>query len=97
MQPKNNSGYVPYGKQQISNRDIAAVVRVLKSAFITQGPKIAEFEDVLCEYTGAKYAVAVSSGTAALHIACLAAGLKEQDEFITSTNTFVASANCGGY
>jgi UDP-4-amino-4,6-dideoxy-N-acetyl-beta-L-altrosamine transaminase len=86
--------YIPYGQQSIDKDDIAAVAEVLRSDFITQGPKIREFEDALCKYTGAKYAVAVSSGTAALHIACLAAGIKERDEVITSPITFVASANC---
>lgn len=89
-----NKKNIPYGRQSISNHDIAAVTDVLRSDFITQGPKIKEFEDALCRYTGAKYAVAVSSGTAALHIACLAAGIKKEDEVITSPITFVASANC---
>lgn len=89
--------YISYGHQSINKDDISAVVRVLKSSFLTQGPKIKEFEDALCKYAKAKYAVVVSSGTAALHIACLAVGLKEGDEFITSPNTFVASANCGVY
>lgn len=86
--------YIPYGRQTTDKEDIKAVVGVLKSDWITQGPKIKEFEDALCKYTGAKYAVAVSSGTAALHIACLAAGIKPGDEVITSPITFVASANC---
>ncbi len=89
--------FISYGRQSIDDSDIDAVIRVLKSSNLTQGSKIEEFETALCEYTGAKYAVAVSSGTAALHIACLAAGLKEGNEFITSPNTFVASANCGVY
>lgn len=97
MRPKNNEKCLDYAKHQLSSRDMAAVIKVLKSDFITQGPKVAEFEVELCRYTSAKYAVAVSSGTAALHIACLAVGLNAQDEFITSTNTFVASANCGVY
>ncbi|MDI6758097.1 MAG: UDP-4-amino-4,6-dideoxy-N-acetyl-beta-L-altrosamine transaminase [Candidatus Omnitrophota bacterium] len=86
-----------YGRQSIDEADIDAVDKVLKSSNLTQGRKIEEFEKALCGYTGAKYAVAVSSGTAALHIACLSAGLKKGDEFITSPNTFVASANCGVY
>ena len=85
---------IPYGHQYIDKDDINAVVKVLKSDWITQGPRIKEFEDALCKYTGAKYAVAVSSGTAALHIACLAAGIKKNNEVITSPITFVASANC---
>jgi UDP-4-amino-4,6-dideoxy-N-acetyl-beta-L-altrosamine transaminase len=70
------------------------VINVLKSDWITQGPKIKEFEDILCSYTGAKYAVAVSNGTAALHLAALASGINGGDEVITSPITFVASANC---
>jgi len=89
--------FISYGRQSIDDSDIDSVIEVLKSSHLTQGEKIEEFEKALCEYTGAKYAVAVSSGTAALHIACLSAGLKEGDEFITSPNTFVASANCGVY
>ncbi len=88
---------IGYGRQNIDSYDIEAVVEVLKSSNLTQGKKIEEFEKALCKYTGAKYAVAVSSGTAALHIACLAAGLNDKDEFITSPNTFVASVNCGVY
>jgi len=88
---------ISYGRQSIDDSDIESVVEVLKSSNLTQGRKVGEFEKALCAHTGAKYAVAVSSGTAALHIACLAAGLKEGDEFITSPNTFVASANCGVY
>lgn len=86
--------YIPYGRQVIDGKDIKEVVKTLKSERITQGPKIKEFEDALCKYTGAKYAVAVSSGTAALHIAALAANIKPGDEVITSPITFVASANC---
>ena len=85
---------IPYGRHYIDDEDIAEVIKVLKSDFITQGPKIKEFEDALCKYTGAKYAVAVSSGTAALHLACLASGIGRGDEVITSPITFVASANC---
>ena len=85
---------IPYGRQWITKEDISAVVKVLKSDWITQGPKIAEFERTVAKYCGARYAVAVSSGTAALHVACLAAGIKQGDEVITSPVTFVASANC---
>ena len=85
---------IPYGHQWIDEVDIKEVVKVLRSDWITQGPKIQEFEDALGKYTGTKYAVVVSSGTAALHIACLTAGIKESDEVITSPLTFVASANC---
>lgn len=83
-----------FGRQSISSSDIREVVKTLRSDWLTQGPKVVEFEDVLCEYTGAKYAVAVSSGTAALHISALALGLKPDDEVITSPITFLASANC---
>ncbi len=92
-----SSEIIGYSRQCIDDSDIDSVTEVLKLSHLTQGGKVGEFEKALCEYTGAKYAVAVSSGTAALHIACLAAGLKEKDEFITSPNTFVASANCGVY
>jgi len=85
---------IPYGHQWVDNYDIKELVAVLQSGWITQGPKVKEFEDAFCKYTGAKYAVVVSSGTAALHIACLAAGIKAGDEVITSPITFVASANC---
>jgi UDP-4-amino-4,6-dideoxy-N-acetyl-beta-L-altrosamine transaminase len=84
----------PYGKQSISLKDIFEVVKVLKSSWLTQGPKIKEFEDNLCKYTGAKYAVAVANGTAALHLAMLALDVSKGDEVITSPNTFLASANC---
>lgn len=85
---------IPYGKQDISDEDIAAVVNVLRSDFITQGPQVPAFEDALKDYVGAKYAVAVNSATSALHIACLALGVGAGDEVWTSPNSFVASANC---
>lgn len=85
---------IPYGRQCIEEDDIQAVVDVLRSDYLTTGPKIAEFEKMVASYVGAKYAVAVSNGTAALHIACLAAGITEGDEVITSPITFAASANC---
>jgi len=85
---------IPYSRQNIDSQDIREVIKVLKSDLITQGPKIKEFEDALCAYTGARYCVCVSSGTAALHIAALAAGVKPGDEAITSPITFAASANC---
>ncbi len=84
---------IPYGRHFIDKNDIKEVVKALKSAFISQGPKISEFEERLAKYCGAKYAVAVSSGTAALHIACLAAGMGKGDEAITTPITFVATAN----
>lgn len=86
-----------YGHQYIDDKDIEAVVGVLKSDYLTCGPKITELEQRLCEITGAKYAVAVSNGTAALHIACQAAGIAEGDEVITTPITFAASANCALY
>ncbi|OYD97825.1 UDP-4-amino-4,6-dideoxy-N-acetyl-beta-L-altrosamine transaminase [Nostoc sp. 'Peltigera membranacea cyanobiont' 210A] len=91
------SDYIPYGRQDISQQDIDAVIEVLRSDWITQGPAIERFEQAVANYCGAKYAVAVSSATAALHIACLAAGLGQGDILWTSPNTFVASANCGLY
>lgn len=86
-----------YGHQFIDEDDIQAVVDVLKSDYLTCGPKIGELEEKLCEVTGAKYAVVCSNGTAALHIACLAAGIKPGDEVITTPITFAASANCALY
>lgn len=88
---------LPYGRQEITEADIQAVVDVMRGSHLTQGPKIAEFEAVLAKACGAKYAVAVNSGTAALHIACLAARIGEGDEVITSPITFVASSNCAFY
>jgi UDP-4-amino-4,6-dideoxy-N-acetyl-beta-L-altrosamine transaminase len=88
---------IPYASQNIIQEDIDAVVRVLKSKNITQGPVIERFEKSTACYCGAKYAVAASSGTGALHIACLAAGLREGQTLWTSVNTFAASANCALY
>lgn len=85
---------IHYGHQYIDDDDIEAVVQVLKSDFLTCGPKIIELEEKLCKITGAKYAVAVSNGTAALHAACYAAGVSQGDEVITTPMTFAASANC---
>lgn len=86
-----------YGRQDVNEVDIAAVEAVLRSDFLTQGPVIERFEQRVAEYCGAKYAVAVSNATSALHIACMAAGLGKEDILWTSPNTFVASANCGRY
>lgn len=86
--------FIPYGKQSIDASDIEAVVNVLKSDWVTQGPKIKEFEDAICKYVNAKHGVAVATGTAALHAACFAAGIEPQDEIITSPITFAASGNC---
>lgn len=86
-----------YGHQYLDQADYDAVVEVLKSDYLTCGPKIEELEKKICEITGAKYAVACSNGTAALHIAAMAAGLGEGDELITTPITFAASANCALY
>lgn len=94
------SQLLPYGHQWIEEEDIKAVAEVLRSDWITQGPKIEEFERKVAEYCGAKYAVAFSSGTAALHAACAVAGISQGDEAITTPITFAATANtityCGG-
>lgn len=88
---------IPYGRQDIDQSDIDAVIDVLKSDFLTQGPKVPLFEKTLADYCQVKHAVAVNSATSALHIACLALGLTEGDWLWTTPNTFVASANCGLY
>jgi UDP-4-amino-4,6-dideoxy-N-acetyl-beta-L-altrosamine transaminase len=88
---------IPYGRQSISEQDIQAVVDVLRSEWITQGPKVPAFEDALSAYCGVRHAVAVNSGTSALHLACLALGLGPGDRLWTSPITFVASANCALY
>jgi cystathionine beta-lyase/cystathionine gamma-synthase len=85
--------YLSYGKQTVDESDIQAVVDVLKGDYLTTGPFVKEFEDKVANYVGAKYAVAVSNGTAALHMACFAAGIKKGDEVIVSPMTFAASAN----
>jgi len=87
------SKIIPYGRQWIDEGDIKEVAKVLKSDWITQGPNIDEFERKIAEYSGAKYAVAVSSGTAALHVAYMAAGIGEGDEIITTPLTFAATSN----
>lgn len=88
---------IPYGRQDITKKDIESVVEVLHSDFLTQGPVVPEFEEVVSEYCGVEYAVAVNSATSALHLACLALGLGEGDWLWTSPISFVASANCGLY
>ena len=88
---------IPYGKQDINKTDIEAVIAVLKSDFLTQGPQVPLFEKTVADYCGSEFGVAVNSATSALHIACLALGLGEGDYLWTSPNTFVASANCGLY
>ncbi|AGB77594.1 UDP-4-keto-6-deoxy-N-acetylglucosamine 4-aminotransferase [Enterobacteriaceae bacterium strain FGI 57] len=89
--------FIPYGRQDISEEDINAVVGVLKSDFLTQGPCVPQFEQAIADYVKVKHAVAVNSATSALHIACLALGLQKGDWLWTSPNTFVASANCALY
>lgn len=91
------SSKIYYGRQWIGEDDIAAVCDTLRSDFITCGPKVDELESTLCAVTGAKYAVAVANGTAALHCACIAAGVGPGDEVITTPMTFAASANCALY
>ncbi len=88
---------IPYGRQSISEQDVAAVCSVLRSDFLTQGPKVPEFEQAVAAYCNAGHAVAVNSGTSALHLACLALGLGPGDTLWTSPITFVASANCALY
>lgn len=88
---------IPYGKQEINQQDLDAVLEVLTSDFLTQGPKVPEFEKTVAEYVGAKHGVAVNSATSALHIACLALGVKSGDVVWTTPVTFVASANCALY
>lgn len=88
---------IPYGRQDINEADIAAVVNVLRSDFLTQGPVVPAFENAIAEYCGAQHAVAVNSATSALHIACLALGVGPGDIVWTSPITFVASANCARY
>jgi len=88
---------IHYGKQDINQADIDSVIDVLQSDFLTQGPQVPLFEKTVSDYCGVEYGVAVNSATSALHIACLALGLKKGDYLWTSPNTFVASANCGLY
>ncbi len=88
---------IPYGKQEITQQDIDAVISVLKSDFLTQGPQVPAFEKSLTDFTGANHALAVNSATSALHIACLALGLGKGDVLWTTPITFVASSNCGLY
>ncbi|WP_342508887.1 UDP-4-amino-4,6-dideoxy-N-acetyl-beta-L-altrosamine transaminase [Sporosarcina sp. FSL K6-2383] len=97
---KKRDTFLSYGRQTIDEEDIAAVVETLRSPFLTQGPKVEEFEQEVADYVGAKYAVAFSNGTTALHGACYAAGIGDGDEVITTPITFVATSNavlyCGG-
>ena len=88
---------IPYGRQNITQEDIDAVITTLQSDFLTQGPKIKDFEDAFAKYVGAKYAVAVSNGTAALHLCALALDVDKKSNVITTPITFAASANCIRY
>jgi UDP-4-amino-4,6-dideoxy-N-acetyl-beta-L-altrosamine transaminase len=88
---------IPYGKQQITDEDIKAVIEVLHSDFLTQGPKIEEFEKKFADYIGSKYAIAVANGTAALHLCALALNVSSKSKVITTPITFAASANCIRY
>lgn len=88
---------IPYGRQEITQADIDVVTSVLQSDFLTQGPQVPKFEAAVTGYTGARHALAVNSATSALHIACLALGLGENDWLWTTPITFVASANCARY
>jgi len=90
-------GPIPYGRQHITDEDIQAVVTTLQSNYLTQGPKIKEFEIAFANYVGCKYAVAVANGTAALHLSTLSLGVKPGDKVITTPITFAASANCVRY
>ena len=92
-----NSKNIPYGRQNINREDIKAVIKAMKSDFITQGKILEDFEKRLSRTVESKYAIAVNSATSALHVACLALGLKKGDYLWTSPITFVASANCGLY
>lgn len=88
---------IPYGRHQVSSADVDAVVDVLENQFLTQGEQVPLFEQALCGYAGAPYAVALNSGTSALHVACLALGVGPGDTVWTSPNSFIASANCARY
>ncbi len=92
-----SKSFIPYGRQTISEEDINAVTKILRSPYLTQGPTVPAFEEAVANKVGAKHGVAVNSATSALHIACLALGLGPGDQLWTSPITFVASANCGRY
>lgn len=94
---QHHEPFLPYGRQTISEDDIAAVVNVLQSPFLTQGPAVPAFEKAIAEEVGVEHAVAVNSATSALHLSCLALDLGPEDRLWTSPITFVASANCGRY
>ena len=89
--------FLPYSRQNLDKNDIEAVKKVLKSNFLTQGPQIQEFEKSFSSYFNSKYAVACSTGTAALHMAFISLNIKKKDNLVTTPITFVASANCGEF
>ena len=91
--PKIRETFLSYGQQTINEDDIAAVVACLRDPYLTTGPRVAEFEQKICDYTKSKHACAVSNGTAALHVAMYAAGVGPGDEVIVSNMTFAASSN----
>ena len=91
------ANFIPYGRQSIEDDDIQSVVKIMNSDFLTQGPSTGKFETLISKYVNSKYAVTVNSATSALHIACLALGLRDKDIVWTSPNTFVSSANCALY
>ena len=93
---KRNNYFIPYSKQTIDENDIESVIKTLKSEYLTQGPQVEIFENEISKKLSAKYA-AVNSGTSALHLACLALGIKKDDFVWTSPISFVASANCALY
>lgn len=88
---------IPYGRQNITQEDIDAVVETLQHDYLTTGPKVGEFEEKFAAYVGSKYAVAVSNGTAALHLCAMALNVNENSKVITTPITFAASANCIRY
>lgn len=88
---------IPYGRQHLIQKDFDAITETLRGNWLTCGPAVEKFEQSIAEYCGARHVVAVSNGTAALHVALLAAGLKSGDRVVTSPNTFLASANCAEY
>ena len=89
--------FIPYGRQLIDDEDVAAVERVLRGDWLTTGPVVDMFESAFADFVGANYGVAVSNGTAALHLTMLACGIRPDDEVIVSSLTFAASANCARY
>lgn len=93
----SRNSFLPYGRQCLDEADVAAVVAALESDYLTTGPRVETFERALADYCGARYAVAVASGTAALHVAMLAAGIGRGQRVLTSANTFLASANCAEF